>query len=325
MNSYQIVRENDVIEHVSWGFNQSQCEKKYCDDLIELCFNHIPAYEGLAIAPVERDDVAKTFFIIEGECLYLETNEILKAGDSLVVRNTDNYIILYALKDTKLFANSVNCKAYTQHQKAGMHIARVLGRIQDKDAYTDAHCSRVRILVQKMALRLNYSGNRMVNLLIASRYHDLGKIYIEDTILNKAGKLTLDEYEIMKTHVLRGRNLLDTRLSGQIFGIILQHHERNDGSGYPYGLTDKEICEEAKILAICDSYDAMTVDRVYKRKKGKDESLAELRSMGGTKYDSGLVEVFCEVLDLSFEEIYQLRLAGLTKVETDVLINSNTR
>jgi len=147
-----------------------------------------------------------------------------------------------------------------------------------------------------MAARLRFSGNRLFNLTFATRYHDLGKIHIEDELLNKPDKLTTEEYSRMKEHVLLGKEMILHDFNEEIFRIIVQHHERMNGSGYPYGLSGDEISEDGRLIAICDSYDAMVTDRVYKRGKTPEEALQELRDLSGTLFDSRLVEEFIAMM-----------------------------
>jgi len=147
-----------------------------------------------------------------------------------------------------------------------------------------------------MAARLRFSGNRLFNLTFATRYHDLGKIHIEDELLNKPDKLTTEEYSRMKEHVLLGKEMILHDFNEEIFRIIVQHHERMNGSGYPYGLSGDEISEDGRLIAICDSYDAMVTDRVYKRGKTPEEALQELRDLSGTLFDSRLVEAFIAMM-----------------------------
>ncbi|WP_350344614.1 HD domain-containing phosphohydrolase [Proteinivorax tanatarense] len=98
----------------------------------------------------------------------------------------------------------------------------------------------------------------------------------------------------MKGHVVQAKSFIVSCFGKPVFDIACQHHERIDGSGYPYGLTDREISQEGKIIAICDSYDAMTTDRIYKKGKSKKEAIDELKELRGVKYDSCLVDLFID-------------------------------
>ena len=130
--------------------------------------------------------------------------------------------------------------------------------------------------------------------------HDVGKVGIPDSILLKPGKLTGDEYEVMKTHTLTGADLLrglmddfgEYALIAMGAEVALCHHEWWDGSGYPRGLAGREIALAARIVAIADVYDALTSRRIYKAAWSQDDTMQMLRDKAGTQFDPDLVEVF---------------------------------
>ena len=166
-----------------------------------------------------------------------------------------------------------------------------------KDEYTGKHSSDVYILVLKFALRRGIKGNMLFNLIRAARYHDVGKVFIADEILNKPGPLTSEEFDIMKTHVLKGKEMICEVINSDVFDIVVAHHERLDGSGYPYGLKDDEIQENSMILSICDTYDAMRSNRIYKKGKTKLEAIAELKSISGIKFKKTLLDEFIKMIE----------------------------
>jgi HD-GYP domain-containing protein (c-di-GMP phosphodiesterase class II) len=127
--------------------------------------------------------------------------------------------------------------------------------------------------------------------------HDLGKVGIPDSILFKPGSLTGKEWEIMRQHPEKGYRIAQatTDLAG-IADLILMHHERWDGHGYPLGLAGEEIPIECRILAIADSFDAMTNDRPYRKAMPVEEALAELEKCSGTQFDPQLVAAFLEIM-----------------------------
>lgn len=118
-----------------------------------------------------------------------------------------------------------------------------------------------------MAPYLKLHGKMLYAFLTAARYHDLGKIKISDQILNKPGHFSQEEFLTMKDHVLETRRLLEPVVEEEVCLIAEQHHERLNGSGYPYGLKGDEISDLGKALAVIDTFDAMTTDRVYKKAK----------------------------------------------------------
>ena len=137
--------------------------------------------------------------------------------------------------------------------------------LKEHDEYTYSHSSNVALLSNMFASWLNFDETDMANLTTAGLLHDLGKLKIPLEILNKKGRLTEHEFNIMKSHTLIGYRILQNQnLPESMKLAALMHHERIDGSGYPIGVKDAQISKYAKIIAICDIYDAMTANRVYR-------------------------------------------------------------
>jgi HD-GYP domain-containing protein (c-di-GMP phosphodiesterase class II) len=125
--------------------------------------------------------------------------------------------------------------------------------------------------------------------------HDIGKIGIRDAILLKPASLTMDEFRIMKTHVVLGADIISQSDSlKHCLEPVLFHHERIDGKGYPHGLSGEDIPLIAKITCVVDSYDAMTTNRIYTPAKTPEEAMAELKRCAGTQFDTEVVEAFTE-------------------------------
>lgn len=148
----------------------------------------------------------------------------------------------------------------------------------------------------KIGERLHLNYESLEKLTLAAMLHDIGKVKIPANILNKPGKLTNKEYDIVKKHPFYGFEMIHKLANPSIANIILQHHERLDGSGYPYGLYENQILIEAKIIAISDSFDAMTEDRVYRKGSPPHVAFQEIESLSGVYYDNEVVEAFGEVL-----------------------------
>jgi len=169
--------------------------------------------------------------------------------------------------------------------------------IEAKDRYTRGHSERVSRYVKAVAARLHLSETHKKDLNWASVLHDVGKIGIPEAILNKTESLTDDEYRILQAHPEKGYHILAPleQLSRALPGI-LHHHERFDGSGYPLGLKGKEIPLAARIIAIVDTFDAITTDRAYRKGKPVEEALEIIEKVAGSQLDSDLIEVFKQAL-----------------------------
>jgi putative nucleotidyltransferase with HDIG domain len=250
----------------------------------------------LYFQPPKNEEGLKSYYIMSGQVEAFEELNICTAGDLVILSYEDEPYHIRVLSDTKVLVHSIHEDSYTTTKNNFHHIHNILKKIQKKDSYTLDHSYHVHQLVEKMGLALGYSGNRMLNLLLAAQYHDIGKINVPDEILNKPTSLTENEFSIMKSHVLEGKDLILENFSEDVYHIIAQHHERINGSGYPLGLKASGICQEAKILAICDSYDAMTSERVYKKAKSNEEAFEELKSFKNILYDAKLVDLFISII-----------------------------
>ncbi len=184
--------------------------------------------------------------------------------------------------------------------------------VEFRDVITGAHISRtqkyVELLINRLIERNIYSEEILMwedmdHVVPATLLHDLGKIFISDTILNKPEKLTSEEFEIMKTHVVRGVEAIK-RLEGKGVDpsyvkyaevIAGTHHERWDGKGYPAALTGEEIPLLGRVMALADVYDALTSSRPYKEPYSTDESAQIIIDNAGTHFDPVLVDIFKEV------------------------------
>lgn len=165
--------------------------------------------------------------------------------------------------------------------------------IDAKDRYTFTHVQKVAEYAVALAKALGYSPENVEIIRQAALLHDIGKISISEKILQKQDKLTPEEYEIMKKHVANSIDIIQF-LPGMDYVIpaVIGHHERYDGKGYPRGIQGTDITESARILAIADSFDAMTAKRVYKEARSIDFAEEELIRCKGSQFDPRLVEVF---------------------------------
>lgn len=162
---------------------------------------------------------------------------------------------------------------------------------ETRDPYTAGHQRRVAKLASAIAEEIGLSPEKIEGLHVAGILHDIGKIHVPSEILSKPGKLSKEEMSIIKIHPEIGRDILKTlELPWKICPIVLQHHERMDGSGYPYGLLGKDIIIEARILAVADVVEAMASHRPYRPALGLDKALEELAKNKGKFYDPDVVD-----------------------------------
>lgn len=163
--------------------------------------------------------------------------------------------------------------------------------IEERDAYTGGHSMRVAKYASRIAKQMGFSPEKVQSVHEAAMLHDIGKTVIPDAILLKPDKLTPAEYMLIQQHVLLGIDILnELPIFSKFIPIIEAHHERIDGSGYPKGLQGEEIPLEAQIIAIADSFDAMTTRRIYKKQLSVDNALRELASLREKHFNALVVD-----------------------------------
>ncbi len=167
--------------------------------------------------------------------------------------------------------------------------------IDGKDKYTRGHSERVSRISVAIGKRMGIDGEELETLRISALLHDIGKIAVDDAILKKPAALTDEEFEIMKTHPLKGYKIMSQIPAMKEFlpGMVM-HHEMVNGKGYPHGLTGDQIPLQAKIVSVADTFDAMTIDRPYSKGMELQPALERLRSFVGTRYQSEVVEALIE-------------------------------
>jgi HD-GYP domain-containing protein (c-di-GMP phosphodiesterase class II) len=175
-----------------------------------------------------------------------------------------------------------------------------IGRaVELRDRYTSRHQSNVAYVCDAIGLQLDLADDRRFGLRLGASIHDIGKIGVPADILNTPRKLTPAEYELIKTHPETGAAIFSTvKTPWPLQEMIRQHHERMDGSGYPNGLTRKDICLEARIIAVADTFDAISSHRPYRGAMGKDVAMEVLRKGRGNHFDPYAVDALEFVLGI---------------------------
>lgn len=184
-----------------------------------------------------------------------------------------------------------------QNQRAAIQMLGEAGHYNDTD--TGVHIWRMAAISAALARALNWSVEDVEVLELAASMHDTGKIGIPDSILKATGKFTAEQWEIMKTHAEIGHQIL-SKCNTPVFQMAAQvaycHHEKWDGSGYPRGLSGKEIPEVARIVAIGDVFDALTMARIYKDAWTTEDAIAQLEKGSGQHFDPAMIDVFLSIM-----------------------------
>ena len=233
--------------------------------------------------------------LIENERLTRENLEYQHSLEKKVKKRTEELMLAYKkLKETNL--ETVKVLAET---------------IEAKDPYTRGHCNRVRILSYSIAKSIGLSGSEIEYIEYGALLHDIGKIGVPENLLHKNGPLTDEEAERFHNHTIIGENIIKTvEFFEPCRKIVRGHHEWFNGDGYPDGLSGEDIHISARIVAIADSFDAMTSTRPYRTAKSVEYALEELKSGSETQFDPDLVKVFLD------KGIYRVILDQINKPTT---------
>ena len=190
-------------------------------------------------------------------------------------------------------------KAQQRLEGAFIDLTETVSRTMEaRDPHTSGHQRRVAELARLVGEKLGLSADRLQGLYVGALLHDIGKIWVPESILAKPGKLSDEEWSLVQVHTRRGHEILkDNVLPWPVADMALHHQERLDGSGYPDGLSGDELSLEVRILGVCDVAEAMTSHRPYRPARNREEVLAEIKGGKGTKYDPGVVDAMLEMID----------------------------
>lgn len=257
------------------------------DDKVQVVFYNLRAKECINIIP-EDYSVTSVIIVLEGSIRFHSAHENydLKIHDSIMLTDIEHSMYAEAISATKLLALSTEANQDPQEDGA---LNAMLVDVEDKDVYTLGHSRRVSLYAKRLALAYESTYN-VVSLSAAACMHDIGKINTPIEILQKPSSLTAEEFEIIKQHPLDSYTILMNKLEERVAIAALRHHERLDGSGYPYGLKGDQIGMDARIIAIADVFDAMTCKRTYNEPKSAMDVITYLEE-NTQKYDERIIAV----------------------------------
>ncbi len=184
------------------------------------------------------------------------------------------------------------------HSTAAAELEALEAAVEEKDAYTRHHMGRVAEYAEAIAREMGLPEQMVEVATTAGRIHDVGKITVPDAVLLKPGRLTAEEFEQMKHHAQRGEHIANsTRVLAHVAKAVRAHHERYAGNGYPDGLVGEQIPLAARIVAVADTFDALTSTRVYRPMRSWDASVKEIQWVAGTQLDPQCVDAFIRWLE----------------------------
>ncbi|MBP7461245.1 MAG: HD domain-containing protein [Candidatus Delongbacteria bacterium] len=288
-------RQDEFRDYLRVFSTESQMIKKNRSELGDIFFNSSDdrIYNYMGVPLLGSDKIKGAFFTFNKPSNFSETDLfMLRAMAESGVTAILNANLVDHLK--QMFLNTIKTLGAT---------------IEARDEYTGGHTERVSQYIYRMARHLGWNEERLQYASIGGILHDIGKIGISDSILNKTEKLTEEEYTIIKTH-----NQIGYRIIGSIEELkevenyILYHHEKYDGSGYPFQLKGEEIPIEGRITSIADAFDAMTTSRTYRKAMPIPKAIEELIRCQSSHFDPKLVQIFVQLyenhqLDDIFESI----------------------
>ena len=186
-----------------------------------------------------------------------------------------------------------------ENESLSLHVVQTLAEAIDaKDTYTNGHSGRVAEYAREIARRYGYSKKHQDDIYMMGLLHDVGKIGVPDAVINKPGRLTEEEFELIRKHPVLGDRILKRIREMPKLSIGARwHHERYDGSGYPDGLAGQEILEEARIIAVADAYDAMTSHRSYRDILPQQKVRREIETGKGAQFDPVFADIMLQIID----------------------------
>lgn len=245
-----------------------------------------------------KDDTFTVPIVIKGETIGFLQVKKRKNGIEINPYQSENDIFFLKLIGEQASSQIENRILYESlfENVFKTHMSLITA-INKRDSYTENHCKRVTDMSLNLAERLGLKNLEKDILRVVGPVHDLGKIGIPDMILLKPGKLTDEEYALMKSHSVLGQEILSQfEILSRESMIIRSHHERYDGKGYPDGLSGDGIPVCARLLAVCDTFDAMTTDRPYRKALTIEDALKEIERCAGTQFDPNIAHAFIKMI-----------------------------
>jgi putative nucleotidyltransferase with HDIG domain len=229
----------------------------------------------------------------------------LSGGDDKTAFHEGEYFYHHGLPERAYFRVDEDLELLMVSSPPSYHLVKdeiqemmALARtVEEKDEVTEGHCHRLERLAIRTGERLGLPGQRLIDLSYGAYLHDVGKVRVPDGILNKAGRLTEEEWVKMRRHPEHGAEMLREKVFLKAAAqIVVCHHENYDGSGYPQGLRGEDIPMEARVVSVVDAYDAITSERPYQVAAARSKALQELRANAGTQFDPRVVRAFLSVI-----------------------------
>ncbi|MGI2327976.1 HD-GYP domain-containing protein [Planococcus sp. YIM B11945] len=295
MKGFRASKKGTSLEKVK--FDVSEISLLARGNGAEVLVHSIEKNRLFYIYPSDNPNAMEFYFILSGEVTCEIDGEKLIFGpqDHFTAQGLTEPIHFTTLSDFT-FLWVVTESVFVHVSKEVSSLMDIVKQVEKKDRYTYMHSDRVAEYAAKIAKQLHLNAGQLGMIAEASLLHDIGKIHIPENILNKPSRLTDEEFAMIKKHPADGAKMLKGTIYEELCPIIAQHHERLDGTGYPLGLKKDEILLESRIIAVSDTFDAMTEDRAYRKAFDAKYALDELKRLVHTHYDKEVVDAFEKVL-----------------------------
>lgn len=295
MKGLTISKQGTQIEVVHQFSNELSLLSR--DNGVDIMLQTVYKDKLFYVYPSENAEILEFVYILSGEM------ECDQEGEKVTLTSRD-YFTVKGLKEPVYFMAKTDVTylwiitepTFQQVSESLRNLTDIAKKVENKDRYTFKHSERVATYSVKVAKHLKLPTEVVQKLFLAAELHDIGKINVPFEVLNKPGKLTKEEFDLIKKHPGDGADMVRETSYSHLAQIIEQHHERLNGSGYPRGLKGDEISFEAKIIAVSDTFDAMTEDRAYRKAFSSQFAMDEIKSMAGTHYDEEIVKALETIL-----------------------------
>jgi HD-GYP domain-containing protein (c-di-GMP phosphodiesterase class II) len=286
LNHLKILKKDESLVKVFSNVGDYSLKAK--DDNLEVIYYEGKATKSIMLHPDECEGAIYMIYLLNGAVRYPKDNIMLHAGDSITCKDLIVTEVFEIVEDTLMLIITQK-KFFEWQTKYAEELSEIMEAIQNKDHYTEEHCNNTGNLALRIAVKMGLKNQEVNDVIRASKIHDVGKIKVPIEILNKPGRYTQEEYEIMKRHPKDGYDVIVDLVSEREAQIVLQHHEKCDGSGYPNGLVKDEMLLESRILAVADAFDALVSKRPYREGLSCEEAFNIIYSDGKTLWDFDVI------------------------------------
>lgn len=265
-------------------------------DGVEVIRQDVEAGALIGMRPEDGWTALEVFYVLTGRLRLQASGETFGPGDFISAHPVASTVLLEALEASSVLYVSSQ-PVFHLYSNDVQDLLKLAAEFEHRDGYTRDHCRRIQRMATAVGDALHLDSAQMYALSYGSYLHDVGKSQLPASLLGKPGPLSPEEWEVMKSHVTLGEAIVAAKsYLHPALPVVAQHHERLDGSGYPRGLAGEAIAVEARLVAVIDTFDAMTSARPYRPTPGVDAAVREIAKERGVTLDADVVDTFLYLL-----------------------------